>query len=164
MKIIFIAVLLATLACVTQADRKDVCNKDMGFHNLMFRFSNKGNTPMFHYWLTNDNMNQQYKITFDRLYAFRGAGVGHKFSRQMLSSWDWELRDCTLYCDSLLDNDHNMCEFFFDGNNGQALDSADRMDMTINVQIQNVSNVQQFKFGINVSGNEMKNVLDNYNT
>lgn len=147
--------------------RGNICEKDVGFGNLMFRFANKGNTPSFQYWYEDgDIKSEKYIISFDRVYAFHNDGDEFKFTKQQLSSWDWELENCTIYCDLVVEDseEHNMCEFSFVGSNGEPMDSDNYMGMTIFTQVYDEDGIDQFKFGVDVYGRELEHVLRNFHT
>ena len=165
MKAITAAVLLLAFAYAVSAySLVKVCDSNAKFNNLMFKFGGRGNLPMFHYWMANGDIDNQYKLTFDRVYAFNSNGKNYKFNRQALNSWKWNLRNCSLFCETVGEDNHDMCQFFYEGNNGEALGSANRMDMIINVEIHKILNINYFKFGIELFGGEMEYILDNYNT
>ena len=158
---ILVVVLLATL---TSADQMlNVCNKNVEFDNLKFRFGSKGDAPEIRYWMTNDDSHNQYVIQFERMYAASNKGLLYQFTKAQLSGWMWDLRNCTMSCE-MSDDSYEVCEVFYDGNNMESVDSPDRMDMTINVEIHNVNGVNYFRYGILVWGKEMELILDNYNT
>mgnify|MGYP003643098642 CR=1 FL=1 len=168
MKASLIALVVLALCCVALAKKEDVCSKDVQFGDLVLKFANKGNTPSFQYWL-DDEDKTKYILSFDSVYAFDNDGNDFKFSKQSLSSWNWELVDCAVDCEVVEDEEdsdetYEQCEFEFRGNNGEATDSADRLDMSVVTEIRNTSGTNKFKFGVDVTGNELVSVFDAANT
>ncbi len=155
--------LLVVFATIVSADRTlNACDGDVNFNNLHFRFGSMTAAPSFNYWNSMDNSHNEYLINFDRIYAINKDGMQYQFANGELSNWEWNLRGCSLSC--VMMGDYEMCEAFFDGNNKEAMDSAKRMDMTINLQVFNKTGVDMFNARIWAFGNEMKYVLANYNT